>query len=155
MDDSICGNACGSACYESTLEYASRRHVEDPVQHDDLPPAGGDHDGCWAEWGLHTEPVPSHNWVHNLEHGGVALLYNCPDGCESELATIQNLAESLDGVSWLLTPYPEMETRFGVVAWGQRMLLDCVDSDAYLAFIAMHANNAPEAVASAPPAGCL
>jgi len=150
-----CADACGGACTEDNPSYDSRDHVEQPVDHGDTPPAGGDHDRCWAEWGVHQTAVPAHNWVHNLEHGGIVLLYNCADGCDDDVTALAEVADSTDGLSWLMTPYGDMDSRFAVVAWERRMLLDCVDEAAISGFIADHADNAPESVASGPPTGCM
>ena len=42
------------------------------------PPASGDHWPWPATWGVHNEVLAREWWVHNLEHQGIVLLYNCP-----------------------------------------------------------------------------
>lgn len=130
----------------------SRTHVLTPVEYPDPPPVGGDHDQCWATWGVHSDVVPARNWVHNLEHGGVVFLYNCPDGCDADLETFTALARANSRT--LLTSYAELPKKFAVVAWGYRLLSDCVDMSAFQMFYDVHFNHGPEAVSSDPPAGC-
>jgi len=51
-----------------------------PITYKHDPPASGPHwplpYGRWA-WGAFDETIPRESWVHNLEHGGIVLLYNC------------------------------------------------------------------------------
>ena len=46
------------------------------------PPVSGRHYPIWARWQIHTQVVPREYYVHNLEHGGVILLYR-PDASQS------------------------------------------------------------------------
>ena len=67
------------------------------------PPSSGQHWGdpmyAPAGWGRHMVPVAREAWVHNLEHGGIVMVYNCPppnsgpyvdggalDDCASDIA---------------------------------------------------------------------
>ena len=45
-----------------------------PIEYADSPPASGSHRPIWAAWGEFGTLGPEY-WVHNLEHGGAALLY--------------------------------------------------------------------------------
>jgi len=46
------------------------------------PPTSGPHYSVRGEaplpWGFYARQYPPEDWVHNLEHGGVVILYNCP-----------------------------------------------------------------------------
>ncbi len=42
--------------------------------------------------------------MHNLEHGGVVFLYNCPLGCEDEIADLQSVMEARPGVFFVCKP---------------------------------------------------
>ena len=143
--------SCGG-CAEA-LPVTSRLHVTGPLEYPDPPPVGGDHDPCWAPWGVHSEAVPPRNWVHNLEHGGVVFLYNCPDGCSADLEAFAALARANQRT--LLTPYADLPARFALVAWGHRILSACVDKPVFQAFYDMHFDHGPESLASDPPAECL
>ncbi|MBM4362046.1 MAG: DUF3105 domain-containing protein [Deltaproteobacteria bacterium] len=149
--------SCGDC--DEAVAVTGGVHVDDPIDYPDLPPAGGDHASCWAPWGAHEDEVPDDRWVHNLEHGGVVLLYRCatPD-CAAEaadLAELRALVESSPQL--LLTPSAELPTRFAAVAWGRRLRSDCLDPEAARRFYESHANGpgAPEpGIAAGPPSGC-
>lgn len=146
--------ACASDCDEERLVYASRNHLPNEIIYADSPPAGGDHDRCWASWGVYDEPLPARNWVHNLEHGGIVVLYDCPDGCEAERAELAAWVESL-GNGAILTPAQDLPRRFAVIAWEHRLLTDCLDLDAFADFHARRADQAPESTTAMPPGSCM
>ena len=129
-------------------------HVDETIDYASKPPTGGDHHRCWADFGVHTEVVPDERWVHNLEHGAVVFLHNSPDGCDAQIEALAGLAEELDAFV-LMSPYPEMDWQFAVVAWEHRMLMNCLDLDAYRAFYTEHVDNGPESATSDPSAACM
>jgi hypothetical protein len=146
------GVCTASGDCEEAVAIASAMHVDGPIDYPDPPPAGGPHNGCWSAWGVHEAPVADENWVHNLEHGGVVLLYNCSAGCADAIESLGAFVEKHDMT--LLTEYPDMKTRFAVVAWGYRLQSDTLDLDALQAFYVAHVDQAPESVSSGPPSGC-
>lgn len=147
--DVICASCGGCEELQKGLSYA---HKPEPITYSDPPPTGGDHASCWASYGVHTQAVPEARWVHNLEHGAVVFLHNCPRGCASE---IKQLAEIAQGRSFaLVTPDARLPTRFAVVAWGVRLLSDCVDAEAFQSFYEKHVDQAAESTSSGPPGGC-
>jgi hypothetical protein len=150
LDDPIglC-DGCDEACTEEALLDPSRDHVEGGVDYTDPPPTSGDHDPCWAPWGVYDEEIPDERWVHNLEHGGVVLLYHCADGCPDEVAEMEAIVAER-GVHGILTPYAALPTRFAAVAWGWRYTTDCFDVDALNAFWDAHVDRAPESSTSDP-----
>lgn len=142
---------CGG-CAESR-PVVSAAHVTGPVDYPDSPPASGPHDGrCWSSWGVQDSEVPAERWVHNLEHGGVVFLYRCDDGCEQDLVSLRELVDTHERT--LLTAYSQLPTRFAVVAWGVRLLSDCLDLTVFESFYAMHFDHAPESLASGPAPAC-
>lgn len=153
VDGSGCG-ACDGGCVEESVVYATRRHIPGALEYRDLPPAGGDHDACWGTWGVQAVPLAERHWVHNMEHGGVVFLYNCPEGCPSALGQLEAWVSSL-GNRAILTEYPELGSQFAAVSWGYRLMLDCFDPDALRDFYDRHVNQGPESVASGPPSGCM
>jgi hypothetical protein len=147
------GQSCTScgAC-EEARPAESALHRTLPIDYPDPPPAGGDHHPCWVRWGRHAEPVPAERWVHNLEHGGIVFLHHCPDGCASELAELEALVAKRPRT--VLTAYAGLQTRFAAVAWGHRLLSDCLDLAAFEDFYACHYDQGPESVSSGPPEYC-
>ena len=137
---------------EERVTLPAAAHVLDPIVSADPPPAGGPHNPCWASWGVHTRPLPPEYWVHNLEHGGVVLLYHCPDGCSDEVAQLQTFVAAHERT--LLTEYAQLPQRFAIVAWGYRLLMTTLDVATLDAFYMMRFNHAPENIGAGPPTEC-
>ncbi len=145
---------CQGTCLEEFGAPVSSQHVTGGVEYSDPPPSSGDHDPCWARWGAHTNPVPDENWVHNLEHGGVVFLFDCPGDCTAQVADLTDLVEDLGSFA-LLTPYSPMPARFAAVSWGWRYVTDCYEREAFESFYQRHVDRGPESVASNPDAACM
>lgn len=146
--------ACGGGCVEEFIPVESARHVEGEIDYSDFPPAGGEHNACWAPWGLHVEVVRPERWVHNLEHGGVVLLFDCPEGCVSEQQELIQYVQSLPEGRVLLSEASGLPRRFAAIAWEHRLLLDCLDLEAIDAFFQARVGQGPEDVLAGPPAAC-
>lgn len=146
-------DACGGDCLVEELAYAVRYHVEEPIDYADPPPAGGPHNPCWATWGVHADPVPDDNFVHNLEHGGVVWLYDC-EGCDADVAALEGLAADVELFA-LVTAYPDSPSPFAAVAWGWRLTTGCVDVELERAFYDEHVNHAPESLPVDPGEACM
>jgi hypothetical protein len=142
--------SCGGC--EEKLTVTSAFHVVGTVPYQDLPPVGGDHNACWATWGVHDAEVEPEHWVHNLEHGGVVLLYHCDDGCDADIEQLRKFVANHPRT--LLTPYPQLPRRFGVVAWEHRLLSDCVDQSALEAFYAARYEHGLEDIPDPPSTIC-
>lgn len=144
--------ACDGSCVE-TLSIETAAHINGPIAYPDTPPAGGNHGPCWADYGVYDDPaLPPERFVHNLEHGAVVFLYHCPGGCEDQVSQLAELVAELPRT--MLTPYPDMPEGFGAVAWGQRLVSDCLDMSAMRDFYREFFDRAPESVASGAPSGC-
>ncbi len=83
---------------------------------------------------MHEEPIPDELQAHNLEDGGVIVQYNCPDGCpqlaEQLGALVRRYPEKV-----ILAPYPDMEARIVLTAWGRIDTLDGFDEKRIVRFI--------------------
>lgn len=152
--DSEACDACGGDCLDEVLAYEVRYHHPGGIDYTVTPPAGGPHDPCWTDFGVHTEPVEDEHWVHNLEHGAVVILWNCPEGCSADQAAIEAQVPVL-GPFAMSVPYSEMESRFAVISWQHRRTLGCYDADAIAAFYTEHVDQGPESTSSMPPSGCV
>ena len=71
-----------------------------------------------AQWGIHTDPIPNELQVHNLEDGGVMVQYNCPDACPDLVAQLAGVVERYPSLV-ILAPYPDMDARIALTAWGR------------------------------------
>jgi hypothetical protein len=97
------------------------------------PPATGTSAAWLADWGVHRLPVPPEFQLHNLEHGGVVLQYNCPEGCPTLVTRLEEIARNRDLV--LVAPYPLMEPGLVLTAWGRSERLESFDEAKILAFL--------------------
>ena len=102
-----------------------------------------------VRWGVHDEVVADEYRMHNLEHGGIGVHYDCPDGCPELVQQLTEIVErSRDaGLKVLLSPYPDMETTIALTAWTFIDRFDVFDEDRVKDFISAHESspNAPEA----------
>ena len=112
------------------------------------PPAIGKHYPTWAPWArAFATPVPRGNYVHNLEHGGVVLLYRA-----TETTLVQNLSDFGESLAqdalcsgainarWILTPDPLLPAAVSVAAvtWGFTYMASCFDESTLRAFVSDH-----------------
>ncbi len=91
------------------------------------PPTSGPHAPQAAAWGVSPVVVAKEVAVHNMEHAGVVVWYNCNGGPEglSALACTEmrvQLERTVGdavaaGKLVLMTPYPGMEHRIALTAW--------------------------------------
>jgi hypothetical protein len=124
------------------------------IDYPDPPPSSGPHNTCWGSWGVQSTPLRPERWVHNLEHGGVVLLYRCEAGCSAELEMLKSFVASHERT--ILTEYAPlpMPARFAAVAWGYRLVSDCLDLRAFQAFYAEHFDQGPESISVGPGPEC-
>ena len=130
-------------------------HVElgTPVSYSTEPPSIGPHWGQWLGWGRYDQEVDAELYVHNLEHGGLVLLYNCPDGCPELVDSLEGWARTRpdDGggpFRWILSPRSDLQTTVAAAAWGWTWTAECFHGAELDAFKKDHYRMAPEDVAS-------
>ncbi len=104
------------------------------AEYNSTPPTSGPHYTQIARWGIYAEPVPNELQVHNLEDGGVMVQYNCPEGCEDLVAQLADIVSRYDK-HVILAPYPEMESRIALTAWGRIDTFDGFDEERIVKFI--------------------
>lgn len=105
------------------------------------PPSSGPHYSTLAPWGVNQKPIAREQIPHNLEHGGVVILYHCPGGCDDiadELAAYVD-GRASDGDDILLAEYEgDMDGAIAAISWSRVLLLDEVDTDALDEFVDAH-----------------
>jgi hypothetical protein len=113
------------------------------------PPVGGNHCAVWLNCRKYDTAQPRCQWLHNLEHGHAALLYNCPNGCAE---TVQKLGALWDSLQTnparkriLLTPDPKLPRKVAAVVWGFGWMGDEFDEAAILEVLSHQDKEAPEA----------
>ena len=124
------------------------------------PPSSGNHWPCWAKWGVAQTVLPPERYVHNLEHGGVVLLYRCTaaacEDAKNALAAVAAAAPDAPtgGHRIVVNADATLPTAFAAVAWGWTYSADTVDQANLLCFIQAHQGQGPEDVSSDPPSVC-
>jgi len=129
-----------------------RDHIPDTQQpqYAHYPPASGPHYDAPANWGVYDQSLPEGRWVHNLEHGGIVILYKCPTACPELVKQLQDFyAAAPQSARWkeiklVVTPYDKMEHQLAVVAWDWIDEMDAFDRDRLLKFYKAHLDRGPE-----------
>ncbi len=131
-----------------------RTHIPDTQtpQYKHYPPASGPHYDAPAAWGVSPQALPEGRWVHNLEHGGVVILYKCPSGCPDLVKQLEGFyasaprSQKWNEVKLVVTPYDKMQHQIAIVAWDWIDEMDSFDSARLLKFYKAHVDQGPEDV---------
>lgn len=121
------------------------------------PPASGPHYPVWARWGAWPDLARGY-WVHNLEHGGVVLLYNCASSaCTATRDALVAASRTIPmdpactptdaepaTVRVVITNDTAITTPIAGAAWGWLYAADCVDPASIRSFYTRHAGMATE-----------
>src|SRR5438445_7984828 len=138
-----------------------RTHVDPSTTptYKSYPPASGPH---YSAQGI--APVPwqtidtlqEGQYLHNLEHGGIAILYDCPSGtaCTTLKNSLENYVKNLapveptyGEVKVVLTPYSRgMQKKVALVAWDYIEFLEWYDPAEISRFYENHVNKGPEQI---------
>jgi hypothetical protein len=121
------------------------------ITYQEYPPSSGKHWPVWAQWGIYKEAVPEEVFVHNLEHGGIVILYNCPTPCPDMVRQLEEtyvaLPKSKFGhVKVVVSPNPRVKGRLALLAWTRIDDLDRFDRDRILRFVQAWQDKGPEDV---------
>ncbi len=161
------------ACVGTAWPLGQPTHVPEgtAVTYPRYPPASGNHWPCWAPWTTSSRVLPPERYLHNLEHGGIALLYRCdppPGGfaadafsngaspCPTEAAAVQQFlatapTDATGRGRYVVSAAPGLPTRFAAISWGWSLESDVLDPAAFACFCAAHLAQGPEPVAVEPP----
>jgi hypothetical protein len=120
------------------------------------PPTSGPHysvpGSAPAAWQTVDQPLVEGQFVHNLEHGGIVILYNCPSGCSQLVGQLKNYVQNLappdpefNEYKILMTPYSRgMTHKVALIAWHWIEWLDGYDQAAITRFYEIHVDQGPE-----------
>lgn len=144
------------------LPIEGNDHVPDTqvVPYKSRPPTSGPHYSSPSpRYGLLDPAPPPGTWIHNLEHGAVALLYNCTQGCPEIVQQFNDLYPTLQlgrnarrGLPRaLVVPYQDMDHQIAAVAWGWLLELDSFDKDKLVKFFDSRIDRGPECQALSCP----
>jgi hypothetical protein len=99
------------------------------------PATSGPHTDALAPWGVHNEPIAKEMQLHNLEDGGVVINYACKD-CPELVDQLKAVAGRYDRV--VLAPYPGLDRKIALTAWGKIDKFDEFDEGRITKFIKAH-----------------
>jgi hypothetical protein len=126
------------------------KKIEFPFLAQDAVPTSGPHRGDWAVWGRYTF-LPPQRWLHNLEHGGMAVLYHpcAPQSVLDELNAWVTARKAADRQwKYVMTPYPGLDAPWSLATWEWRLKGTCWNTTDADAFADAHYDQAPEQVMS-------
>ncbi len=140
---------CDAFEAEFTPSEGAQHIATDPIEYLYAPPSSGSHRPQWGRWGEYSW-LPPERWLHNLEHGGVALLYH-PCAPQELIDALREFARSYPpddagAFRWVMTPYGQMDHPAALVAWQWLARLDCLDEPAAADFVGRVYRQAPEDV---------
>jgi hypothetical protein len=142
---------CGAGIDSPPYEGATHVPVGSTINYIANPPASGNHYPTPAAWGVYTTALARGSWVHNLEHGGIVLSYNCPGGCDADVQQLIAIRDAtppdrFNEQRLIVTPDPLMPHRFAAVAWLYRWQGEALDAAAINCFIGARYDRAPESL---------
>ncbi len=120
------------------------------------PPSSGTHYSVWAAYETYATPVPWGFLVHDLEHGAIDVVYNCPVDCPDEVAAAQAWIDSLPDDPMcggrprvILAPDPTLTCRWAAAAWRWTLRGGAFRVDPFQQFYEKHYEN-PDPSLQAP-----
>ena len=155
------GSAVGQAIDEMPHDHVAPGTA---ITYNHNPPTSGCHYSLAADSGAPAPIAPgaydrhidAQYWVHNLEHGYVAVLYNCPSGCPTELAQLVAWRKQLPadpqgatcqtpiGYAKVIVLPWVMDKPFAAVSWDWYQGYDKLDIAAVQRFYDNHNGHSPE-----------
>jgi hypothetical protein len=139
---------------EVSFRNQGNTHIADDalkvIDYNSTPPTSGPHYGSIARWGIHDEPLPYERVLHNLEDGGVAIYYQCEDGCPDLVKQLETVVDPYvrRGEHVVLVPndptyvaasgetlHEDMSNRVALAAWQRLDKFDEFDAERVTAFI--------------------
>lgn len=152
---SLFGLISTTASVGQTVAIETAQHVPEgtAITYRSSPPSSGQHFPSPSQtYGVIEQGLAPGTWVHNLEHGSMAILYNCPGGCPEDVQALKDLYPNLPKgrnarggqPRVIITPYTDMDTKIAAVSWGWQLKLDRVDVDQLTRFVEARIDRGPE-----------
>jgi hypothetical protein len=152
----------GDKIVGQAIDEMPHTHVNPPakVQYNHNPPTSGCHYNLGGnnpapiQPGVYNQEIDAEYWVHNLEHGYVAVLYNCPTGCQDVIDQLITWRKGLPPdpagqgnikyAKVIVLPWHTMSKKFAAVSWDYYQGWDSFDLAAIQAFYDNHVGHSPE-----------
>jgi hypothetical protein len=134
-------------------------NLNEKVKYNSFPPSNGRHYQSPVPWNSYPQPVNSVQALHNLEHGGIWILWR-PSAPRAQRDALQDWYDS-DSNALLVSPFepadlrahPNFDANFALVAWnapsgeaGNGRVLTCpsFDEEAFAKFKDVYRGKGPE-----------
>jgi hypothetical protein len=112
--------------------------TNDGVVYNSNPPSSGPHCGNWGQYAIFgdAKPLPRCNYIHNLEHGAVVLLYKCDVACPDVVAALTAVRDTIIDAQCpsakrvIITPDANIDTPIAATAWQNTWTSHCVNQSA-------------------------
>lgn len=127
----------------------SREHIAQGATHpayNSDPPTGGWHYAEPAKAGFYDQPIVDETVVHNLEHGHVAISYDCSKlpNCDTLKAQLRDVVNAYKGWKIIAVPRQNADTPLALTAWGRIEKLPGFDRAKIDAFVKAYRDHGPE-----------
>jgi hypothetical protein len=136
-------------------DQGKSHEVDSPQPYTLCPPASGNHRNLPGAgpiqarfYGPEDRAEPM-GWIHNLEHGGIVILYRCEEGDDCGEGRINELRNVYNGfppspicgfpageLSPVIARFDEMAWPYAVLIWNRVLPLETLDVDTIHAFYA-------------------
>jgi hypothetical protein len=141
------------------MAIQGQQHIgksEAHVPYNSQPPTSGPHWNIAGEapvaWGVYKEPIVDEAQIHNLEHGGIMIQYNCEcpelvaqfEGFYSRWTPENRIPMFPSSTKIIVAPYKDMESRIALTAWGRIDTFQEYDEARIIKFIEAWRNKGPE-----------
>lgn len=146
------GDPFGDRCVPN--EGDTHVPVDTTVQYTANPPASGPHYSAAnvapVDPGVYTEAIKPERWIHNLEHGRIVVLYDCPGDCPATL--LQDFETLLDSVppskfgnkKLMVTRYSGLQVPIMAIAWDVQRDFQAFDLQGLIDFYNLRVDHGPE-----------
>lgn len=139
----------------ASVTKAASPHLSEctPIAYPTHPGTSGPHYAVWAAWRSYRGPIPEPYLVHNLEHGGVVLHYNCLDGCPEMLGALDEIIAAFPDdprcappvrARFVVVEDPALDVPLAAAAWGKLYRATCLDTEGLSEWIRTSYAKAPE-----------
>lgn len=131
------------------IEGQAHVEVGTPITYQTYPPASGTHFPATARWEFYDAPVQPGFWIHNLEHGGIVILYKCPEDCAELKGRLKFLYDKFPRSKYgypklVIAADTQIQGRVTILAWGKRLALDEFDEEQLRRFYQAFVDRGPE-----------
>jgi hypothetical protein len=142
----------GPQAYQVPDEGRYHINAGETAQYKHYPPSSGLHYGRILDWGIYDRDVPPEFWVHNLEHGGIVVLYNCSADCQDLQTALKAFymesphSRQFQVTKLLISPNHKIDHTIVALAWDWELDLETADLPRLLDFYNSRLDHGPEAV---------